>query len=67
MYSCFGTYTSPIHRYRKQMIEHVLVEQLPVDGFGMNHYSTLLPFVHETHRDPVVHRFYHDFNDTEAD
>jgi hypothetical protein len=46
---------------------YVSAEQLPDDGFAIEHDGILLPFLHELHHDPSLHPSDDDFSDTEAD
>jgi len=66
-YSHIGAYITQLRRDHKERIVYVSAEQLPDDGFAIEHDSILLPFVHETHHDPSFHPSDVDSSDTEAD
>jgi len=66
-YFYIGAYITHLHRNHKERIVYVSAEQLPDDGFAIEHYSILLPFVHEPHHDPFLHPSDDDSSDTEAD
>jgi len=65
-YSYIGTYITHLHPDHKERIVSGSTEQLPDDGVTIEHYSILLLFVHETHRDPILHHSDDDSSDTEA-
>jgi len=48
-------------------IVYVAAGQLQDDGFAIKHNSTLLPFGHELHCNPLLHPSDDDSSDTEAD
>jgi hypothetical protein len=45
----------------------VSAEQLPDDGFAIEHDNNLLSFIHYPHHDPFLHPPDDDYSDTEAD
>jgi len=55
MYSYIDAYITHLHCNHKEMIVYVSAEQLPDDGFAIEHDCILLPFAHEPHRDPFLH------------
>jgi len=66
-YSYIGAFISHLRRNHKERIVYVSAEQLPDDGFVIKHDSILLPFVHEPHHDPRLHRSDIHSSDAEAD
>jgi len=68
MYSYISAYISHFRRDHKARIVYVSAEQLPDDGFAIEHNSVLLhSFVHEPHHDPFLHPPNDDSSDTEAE
>jgi len=67
MYSYIGAYITHLHRDHKEGIVYASAEQLPDDGFAIQHDSILLLCVHEPPRDPFLHPSHNDSSDTEAD
>jgi len=65
-YFYIGSYITHIRRDCKDRRVYLLAEQLPVDGFVIEHNSILLPFVHEPHCDPCLYPFDDDSSDAEA-
>ena len=66
-YSYIRAYITHLCRNHNERIVYVSAEQLPDDGFAIEHDSILLPFVHEPHHDPFLHPSDDDSSDTEAD
>jgi len=66
-YSYIGTYITHLRRNHKERIVYVSAEQLPDDGFAIEHDSILLPVVHEPHCDLFLHPSDDNSSDTEAD
>jgi len=66
-YSYIGSYITHLCRDHKEGIVYILAEQLPVHGFGIEHDSILLPFIHEQHRDPSLHPSDDNSSNTEAE
>jgi len=67
MYSYIGAYITRLNRDRKDRIVYVSAEQLPDDGFAIEHNSILLLFVHEPHCDPYLHPSDNDSSNADAD
>jgi len=67
MYFHIGAYITHLHRDHKERIVYISAEQLPDNGFAIEHDSILLPFVHEPHHVPFLHPYDEDFSNTEAD
>jgi len=65
-YSYIGAYISHLCHDHTERIVSVSGESLPDDGFAIEEDSILLSFVHETHRNPVLHPSDEDSSDTEA-
>jgi len=66
MYCCIVAYITHLHHIHKERIEYVSAEQLPDEGIAIRHNTILLPFVHESHHDPVLHPAENESSDTEA-
>jgi len=66
-YSYIGTYMAHLRRDHKERRVYVSAEQLPDDGFAIEHDSIRLPIVHEPHHDAFFHPSDDDSSDTEAD
>jgi hypothetical protein len=67
MYSYIGTYISYLRRDQKERIVYVSAEQLPDDGFAIEHDCILLPLVNDPHPDPFLHASDAESSDIEAD
>jgi len=67
MYSYISAFTTHFCRDHNKRIVYVSAEQLPDDGFAVEHDSMLLPFVHDLHPDPFLHPSDDDSSDTEVD
>jgi len=66
-YTYIGAYITHLHRDGEERIVYVSAEQLPDDGFAIEHDSIPLPFVHEPHQDPFLHPSCNNSSETEAD
>jgi len=55
MYSYLSSYITHLRRAHKAWTVYASAEQLPDDGFVIEHDSILLPFIHEPHCDPFHH------------
>jgi len=67
MYCYIGAHITHLRRDHTDRIVYVSAEQLPDDGFAIEHYSILVPFIREPHHDPFLHLSDDDSSDTEAD
>jgi hypothetical protein len=67
MYSYISAYITHLRCDHKEWIVYVSADQLPDDGFAIEHNSIRLPFVHEQHHNPFLHPSDYDSSDTEAD
>jgi len=65
-YACIGAYITHLRHDRQERIVYISAEQLPDDGFVIEHDSILLPFIHEPHRDPFLHPSDNDSSYTKA-
>jgi len=66
-YSYIGAYITHLRCDHKERIVYISAEELPDDGFAIEHDSILLPFVHEPHHDSFLHPSDDDSSDTGAD
>jgi hypothetical protein len=66
-YSYLSSYITHLCRNHNETIVYLSAEQLPGNGFAIEHDSILLPFVHEPHHHPFLHPSDDDSGDTEAD
>ena len=66
-YSYIGAYITHLRRDHKERIVYVSAEQLPGNGFAIEHDSIPLPFLHEPHGNSFLHPSDNDSSDTEAD
>jgi hypothetical protein len=66
-YYYIGCNNTDLHRNNKECIVDVSAEQLPDEGFAIEHTSILHPFIHNTHRDPFLNPSDDVSSDTEAD
>jgi hypothetical protein len=66
-YSYIGAYITHLCRDHKERIVYISAEQLPDDGFAIEHDSILLAFIHELHHNPFLHPSDDDSSDTQAD
>jgi len=66
-YSYIGAYITHLHHDHKEKRLYVLGEELPDDGFAIEHDIILLPFVHVLHCDPVLHPSNNDSSNTAAE
>jgi len=65
-YTYSGTYIIQHYHNPKQSIGQVSAEQLPDDGFEIEHNISLHPFIHELHHDRILHPSHNDSSHTEA-
>jgi len=61
-----GTYITQVRRNHKDTIVAVSYEQLPDDGFVIEHDSILLPFIYAVHCNPIVYPSDDDSSDTKT-
>ena len=64
-YSCSSAYITHLQPDHKERILYISAEQLPYDGFAIEHISILLPFFHEPHPNSFLHTLDRDSSDTE--
>jgi len=65
-YYHIGAYITHLRRDDTERIVYLSAEPLPDDGFAIEHDCIQLPFVHEPHRDILLHPSVNESSDTEA-
>jgi len=67
MYSYIGLYIAHLIHYHKETIVYVAAEQMPADGFAIEHDSIVLAFIHQRYRSAFLHPSDDDSSNTEAE